>query len=447
MASNDPQTDEKDETANAGTDRVAGGSMEPDGERGESDERDDDGRNDERDGSDERDRSDGGGNRPEGDRTTGGAGLETASEDGDDDPYEIRLYEPSDRAGFLELYDLVFGDVDGEWFRWKYEDNPYVDHVPIVLATHEGSIVGTKPCFVLELRVESETFRGYQPADVMVHPDHRRRGLYSRTTERMKEHYRTRDPELFFNFPNPATLSGSLKHGWEIVERVPTYYRIQRPESMLEMTESERVATLTSVATPVIERYLDAQTPRESGVRGVSVERYDEVPAEVFAEIYRRAIPGTIHANRNETFYEWRFENPTRSYEAYVARKRGEAIAGIVTGTAIEGGSRITNLTDVVPLATTADRRDGIRALLSRIIEERRDDAILAVSGDGIPESILSEFGFHSDLAVPLSHVSQPTTQVTYPISSEGGHEWTVGGRAIADAANWTITFAEQDTR
>ncbi|SFT00754.1 GNAT family N-acetyltransferase [Halostagnicola kamekurae] len=429
MASNDPQTDEQDETANTGTDRVAGGSIESDDGRGDRDER--------------RGRE----NQATDDRTTGRSDRETASEDGDDDPYEIRLYEPSDRAGFLELYDLVFGDVDGEWFRWKYEDNPYVDHVPIVLATHEGSIVGTKPCFVLELRADSKTFRGYQPADVMVHPDHRRRGLYSRTTERMKEYYRARDPELFFNFPNPATLSGSLKHGWEIVERVPTYYRIQRPESMLEMTESERVATLTSVATPVVERYLDAQTPRESGVRGVSVERYDEVPAEVFAEIYRRAIPGTIHANRNETFYEWRFENPTRSYEAYVARKRGEAIAGIVTGTAIEDGSRITNLTDVVPLATTADRRDGIRALLSRIVDDRRDDAILAVSGDGIPESILSEFGFYSDLAVPLSHVSQPTTQVTYPISSEGGHEWTVGGRAVADAANWTITFAEQDTR
>ncbi|MDJ1434507.1 GNAT family N-acetyltransferase [Halostagnicola sp. A-GB9-2] len=370
-----------------------------------------------------------------------------SSEEDESDPYEIRRYEPADRDGFLELYDLVFGDVDEAWFQWKYEDNPYVDHVPIILATHEGEIVGTKPSFVLELRVEDRTFRGYQPADVMVHPDHRRRGLYSRTTERMKEHYRERDPELFFNFPNPATLSGSLKHGWEIVEEVPTYYRIQQPDSMLETDESERLSSLTSAATPVLKRYLRARESRERGVEGVSVERFEEVPAGTFAELYRQAVPGTLHANRTETFYDWRFDNPKLSYDAYVARRDGTPIAGIITGTTSEGGSQITNLTDVVPLATTRDRRDGLQTLLARIIEDRRDDSLLAFSGDGIPDSMLSNFGFHSDLSAPLSRVSQPTTQVTYPISSEGGHDWTIAGRAIADAANWTITFAEQDTR
>ncbi len=370
-----------------------------------------------------------------------------SSEKDESDPYEIRRYEPADRDGFLELYDLVFGDVDEAWFQWKYEDNPYVDHVPIVLATHEGEIVGTKPSFVLELRVEDRTFRGYQPADVMVHPDHRRRGLYSRTTEQMKEHYRDRDPELFFNFPNPATLSGSLKHGWEIVEEVPTYYRIQQPDSIIDTDESERLSTLTSAATPLLKGYLRARERRERGVEGVSVERFDDVPADLFAELYRQAVPGTIHANRTETFYDWRFDNPNLSYEAYVAKLDGAPIAGIIIGTTTEDGSRITNLTDVVPLATTKNRRDGLRALLDRIIEDRRDDSLLAVSGDGIPESLLSDFGFHSDLSAPLSHVSQPTTQVTYPISSEDGHEWTIAGRAVADATNWTITFAEQDTR
>ncbi|AHG02342.1 hypothetical protein HALLA_20785 (plasmid) [Halostagnicola larsenii XH-48] len=441
MASNDPQTDEKHETDRSGAERSADEPSAP---------------SDERDGTGERPRAEqsersaesGNSDRSAGEqRESDGTGLERSSGGDEDDPYEIRLYEPADRDGFLELYELVFGEVDEEWFRWKYEDNPYVDHVPIVLATHEGAIVGTKPSFVLELRVEDRTFRGYQPADVMVHPDHRRRGLYSRTTERMKEHYRDRDPELFFNFPNPATLSGSLKHGWEIVEKVPTYYRIQRPESMLETDHSERLSTLTSAATPLVQRYLRAREPRYRGVRGVSVERFDEVPASVFAQLYRDGVPGTIHANRTETFYEWRFGNPNLSYEAYVARRNGVAIAGIVTGTTNEDGSRITNLTDVVPLATTPHRRDGLRALLSRIIEDRREDSLLAVSGDGIPESLLSRFGFHSDLAVPLSHVSLPTTQVTYPISSDGGHDWTVGGRAIADPTNWTITFAEQDTR
>lgn len=372
----------------------------------------------------------------------------------DEDPYEIRPYEPDDRDDFLELYDLVFGDADGamseaeasRWFRWKYEDNPYTDHVPMIVAVHDGRVVGTKPCFALELRAGSRTLRGLQPADVMVHPDHRRRGLYSRTTERLKEHYREREPALFFNFPNPATLSGSLKHGWQIVEQVPTYYRIQHPDSMIDTADDDRLTALSSATSPLFNGYLRARDAVRRDVSDVSVERTKSIPGERFADLYREAIPQTLHANRDETFYGWRFENPEWDYDAYVARRGGEPIAGIVTGTAMRDGSLVTCLTDIVPLAETPDRRDGLVAIVERVIEDRRDVDLIATSGDAIPTDLLESFGFHSDLSLPLSAVSQPTTQVTYPIADDGGHEWTVAGRAVADASNWTVTYAEQDT-
>lgn len=168
------------------------------------------------------------------------AEADITSPDDEDDPYVIRPYEPDDRDDFLELYDQVLGDRNDEWFRWKYEDNPYSDHVPMIVATDEGRIVGTKPAFALELRIGEETYQGLQPADVMVHEDHRRRGLYSRTTERLKERYRDREAALFFNFPNEATLSGSLKHGWQIVEEVQPTIASSDPMRWREITNASR---------------------------------------------------------------------------------------------------------------------------------------------------------------------------------------------------------------
>lgn len=371
--------------------------------------------------------------------------VSSATDEGsgkDDDAYVIRPYEPGDRDDFLDLYDQVLGERDDEWFRWKYEDNPYADHVPMIVATVDGRVVGTKPCFALELRAGSQRVRGYQPADVMVHPDHRRRGLYSRTTERLKSHYRDRDPSLFFNFPNPATLSGSLKHGWQVVENVPTFYRVQRPDALVEDSGRSRLVRAIRPAASAYLRIRDSTIPAEN----ITVGWYDDVPVEPFVELYERAIPSTIHANRDETFYRWRFRNPQWEYEAYVARRGGKAIAGTVVGWRDRGGTDQVCLIDVAPLESAPGREAGLIAILKRLLEDRRDAGLVAASGRAVPPALLRRFGFHADDSLPISALTVPTTQVTYPIADDDGHEWTVAGRAITDPTNWTVTFAEQDT-
>lgn len=180
--------------------------------------------------------------------------------------------------------------------------------------------------------------------------------------------------------------------------------------------------------------------------RDVTVRRFADVPVEQFVELAEQARPGTIHANRDETFYEWRFNNPLWSYDAYVATRGGEPLAGIITGTRTDDGTKETCLSDVAPLGTTPDRRDGLVAILERILADRRDVAMVAASGRAIPSDLLAQFGFRSDQSLPFSKLTQPTTQVTYPLAGDGGHEWTVAGRAITDPLNWTVTFAEQDT-
>jgi len=57
--------------------------------------------------------------------------------------YTVRTFESDDRSAFLSLYESVFGHQrNADWFRWKFSENPYVDHVPILVAIEDGVPVG-----------------------------------------------------------------------------------------------------------------------------------------------------------------------------------------------------------------------------------------------------------------------------------------------------------------
>jgi hypothetical protein len=363
---------------------------------------------------------------------------------GDDaDPYTIRRYRPGDRADVVDLYEQVFGGPGEAWFSWKYENNPYVDHVPMTVGTYEGTVVATKPCLALQLRAGESTVLALQPADVMVHPDHRRNGLYSRTTELIKEVYADREPALFFNFPNAATLSGSLKHGWEIVTEVPTYYRVHRPATMLD-AEDGPALTLARSLTPLARGYLGVRDAVGSGPASVTVERHADVPVDTLVAAYRRDRPDALHALRDSRYYSWRFENPRWNYETYTAGHDRTAVGGMIVGTREADGRRIAAITDVVPLAGGDSRRETFAALLRRIVDDHADAGTIAIGGGVVPRDLLSAFGFLGDDAFPLARFASPTTQVTYSLTDDPGHR--AAGFDLADPQSWSLSLSEQDT-
>lgn len=160
--------------------------------------------------------------------------------------YEIRFVEPGDRNAYLDLYQAVLDQPkSAEWFEWKYEHNPYVDHVPIVIARAGDEIVGARSFFALEMRVDGDPRVDLEPCDTMVRTDYRRRGLFTRMTELAIDRYEGRYP-LFFNFPNRDTLSGNLDLGWKVVSDRPHYYRIESPAALV--AERDGPATLRLAA-------------------------------------------------------------------------------------------------------------------------------------------------------------------------------------------------------
>ncbi|WP_227354489.1 GNAT family N-acetyltransferase [Haladaptatus salinisoli] len=361
------------------------------------------------------------------------------------DAYVVRWFEDGDVSDFLALDRAVFQrERDERWFEWKYEDNPYVDHVPILVVENEDDIVGARPFIAFRLRAGAETVLALQPADTMVHPEHRRRGLFTRMTERAIDHYANREPAFFFNFPNQRSRPGYLKLGWQIVGDRVTYYRIQNPAAFFggDGRIPSRLAELAVQLTGDVREF--RRTPADAAGE-FSVDRYPGTRASILAELYETRPPDGFHALRDETFYRWRFASPAWSRATYVASQGGQPVAGIVVRnrTTAEGVS-VTQLADVVPLAETERRTRALARLVERIVADHASSDILAVAEGGVPRRLLTEFGFVGDATPPLSWMSDFDCRlVALPL---GGTGWTVGGERLSHRSNWHVSFAERDT-
>jgi GNAT superfamily N-acetyltransferase len=356
--------------------------------------------------------------------------------------YTVEPFDATDVDEFLDLHGRIFDPDHGrDWFRWKYADNPYVDHLPILVAKHDGDLVGARPFFALDVFVDGQRHLALQPGDTMVHPDHRRQGLFTRMTEAAIERYTDGEPSFFFNFPNSQSGPGYLKLGWRNVAEEATYYRIQDPSAVgLDDPGSALMSVASSVAGPLLDGYNRFTSARIDSDSGVAVTRYEDVPPSVMAEVGSEPSPDSIHVARDEQFYGWRFGNPEWEYAAYVAKVRGDPVAGMVVGTSVGPGETTTKIADVAPLPPNLDDH-FLESLLARLVADYPDSDVLAAPAI-LPRQVMRAAGFHGDDRPPLSLQANQTTHVVRSLTGD----WTIEGVDLTDEESWRLTFSEHDT-
>lgn len=364
------------------------------------------------------------------------------------DDYTIRFFEPADRDGFLDLYRSVMGPATAAWFRWKYEDNPYVAHVPVVVAVDDADgVVAARPQVPFRMQAGESQTLGLRFGDTIVHEDHRRRGLFTRTTAFAMEYYAAQPTRFAFNFPNSLSEPGYRSVGGELVQELVTHYRVHDPESILDAGELPGPPGLAAVGNRLISAARAAERTLRTADWDGRVIRYEEPPAARLAELAARSNERRVHAVRDEAFYRWRFANPRWSYDTYLAERDGEPVAGLVTGTATTERGTVTNVMEPVPLARDARPRDPMRQLLAAVVEDASESDLVAVAGGTIDPSLLRRFGFLPDDRRPLSLGASPSRQIAYDLADTGERAWHVGGLDIRRPENWALTFSEHDSR
>lgn len=361
--------------------------------------------------------------------------------------YQIRQYRPADRDGVLALDSLVWDrDRGGEWFDWKYQQNPYVDHTPLFVVRKDGDVVGARPFMPFEIRVDDHTVLALQPTDTMVHPDHRRQGLFTRMTERAIEYYEDTDVDLYFNFPNGISRPGYERLGWRRIDRKRTHYRVQHPESLAtEYIDSPPARAGAVLVGPLLRRYYDRRSGADDRLDDITVESRPGLDVDKLVRLYERRQPAGFHAYRTRRFYEWRFASPVWVRSTYVATVDGEPVVALIARTRRTNDAvTITQIAEVVPMTGGMRWRSGLSATLEAVLADHLSSDVVAISGTVVPYDLLLTYGFLPDDRLPISLVSgHRCTLVARPAD---GVSWSIGDRPLDEAAYWQLTYAERDT-
>ena len=349
--------------------------------------------------------------------------------------YEIRPYHPGDLECFLDLFEQVFERRDPSWFEWKYEQNPFFDHVPIIVAFDADVLVGARCFLPMRMRHGSTTSIAIQPCDTMVHPDHRRRGLMTWMTRHAMRRY-VEEASFFFNTPNTAALEANRKLGWRIVTTIPTFYRIESMQPQVP-TPVKPVAELTD---PLLALYRSIQDRNVELPHDIQIERRATVPAQLLADLATESRPTTIHAERDITFFNWRYENPMWTYTTYLAWRDSRLVGAMVTGTGESDAGTMTNLVDLLPLP--APPVPTIDALLAAVIQDHQLTDVFAVLGGSLASDMLERHGFIPDSMPLIAPFFNTLTLAARPLRDT----WVFDGRALDCASDWTFSLAERDT-
>lgn len=377
--------------------------------------------------------------------------------------YQVRPFAADDRAAFLSLYETVWGCEKGRaWFEWRFGGNPYRDDVSMIVAESEGELVGAEPLLPFRLRVGDRVLEAFQPVDWIVHPDHRRRGLFTRMTESVLEQFAD-DADILFNFPNQQLLPGLRKFDWQTVGPVATSYRVQDARAVVDDQSSTTApAAAARLGAPLVRGGLEVLDRVGSPPEAVSVERSADVPVETIHDLYAAEQPERVHVARDRPFLRWRFANPRWETTTYVARRDGEPVASAVAATERSDERTITQLLDVQPSSESVDRSRAFEAILHAVVSDADGAGLLKAPAQCYPD-VLRRYGFCRDDRFPVSSLSTTTTHVVRPLgpdpvgrhdggaaSDDGADEergaWIVDGRDLTDPDDWLLSLADRDT-
>jgi GNAT superfamily N-acetyltransferase len=134
--------------------------------------------------------------------------------------------------GIAELNHATYGsdvDQDEEYFRLRF-DSAYARERAIVLVALSGDRpVGLQTYSPWPYARDGQTYASLQSGATVVHPDSRRRGLFSRLLGEGNEIAQQRSVDFFTGFPGPMSHRGLLKDGWSELSGMRWWVRPLRP--------------------------------------------------------------------------------------------------------------------------------------------------------------------------------------------------------------------------
>lgn len=338
--------------------------------------------------------------------------------------YRVRPFETGDRAGVERAYATVVGrDPGPEWFEATLGGGVLAEPTVVVVEC-EGLIVGVLPAVPYRIAVGDATTVGLLARDVMVLPEHRRRGVFSAAANvALSQCLRHEGVSFVFGHSNAASRRACEKMGWTYPSMQPQFVRPRDVRAFVgERTRGGGRAAAATAALAVHARYRDARRRARRRLRpagdAFDVSRVAGVPAERLAALHERVAsdaPGLAPVFDAPTLRA-HFSDPefARS-RTYVAARDGVDAAAVVVADRRWHRTRWRSVVHVAPLSDGGEREAALAAILDRLLAEgdAPDAHRVAVP---FPTGLLRSFGFLPDRAFPMSRLEPPRLALGYAV-------------------------------
>lgn len=274
---------------------------------------------------------------------------------------------------------------DERFWNWKHESSPFGASL-VLLGEEANQLVGLRAFLRWQWRAEGESVSAVRAVDTVTHPDHQRKGIFSRLTRAGLEAATSEGVGFVFNTPNSNSMPGYLKMGWRHVARLPMQVRVLRP---LRFAYGLLRAKFFRGPTPIDARGKSfKQTPR-------AVDEFLAAEQGIERLIDRdAALRGSgLTTTRSPAFLRWRYANhPYVAYHVETVHEGERLRAALIWRTNTRFGLQEAMVCDI--LLDSPDRR-LVSALVGSLRRKTDADYLIAHFGVGSAHrALLRRCGF-----------------------------------------------------
>jgi len=292
----------------------------------------------------------------------------------------IREFESNDFDGVMALVRSCYGAAaePPDWWRWRHQELAPQDCTMFVAADGE-KIIGMRPLALFPYFLQGSLVKGALFSAVMVHPDYRRLGIFSRLVKACIEEAWRRGAVFVTTMPNDLSYPGFMKLGWR--DPGDRTLLIQPLDMAALAGKKIKPAWLAPALAGIAQIMLNAIVPRR-GRQGLELreEASFDASAEALSERVGKKFNGII-LHRTCGWLNWRFKaNPWNSYRRLTARSpQGDVVGFAVTNTEKRWDLKIGYIVELVG-DSSGIRRDLIAAATAGLKQQGAACAATVVS-------------------------------------------------------------------
>ncbi len=231
--------------------------------------------------------------------------------------YEIIPYNSEFFTEVADLQKYLWPNYESSaqaYLKWKFEDNPLTKKPFAIVALYKNKVVGFNGFFATRWRIGSKNDKilMLSPADICVHPDHRKKGLFTAMTMFAVEEYEKTPYKTFIGLSiNTSSGAGYNKMGWpKIADR--TSMRQYSLIGLINWALISKTGRNLYKHQIIYGKFGNIEISNKSRPEEMSAVTTKQKPSN-----------NKITLFKDTSFFKWRFQNIRRNYTFYYHLNNG----------------------------------------------------------------------------------------------------------------------------